>query len=505
MSLTIGDIRQFNCRKALLVNFILSLLFTLCWFTPLRSSTFMGDDLSLIKQYGMKKFGVSPWSDFLYKGAAKFRPVFTVPLGIITRTCEYDFPCYINVNLAFFVINTMILSIAVYFISNRWLVSIFLSSFLFIISRFSYYSVLQLIGFVENLSMTFFLLMLLFLVLYRKDQKLKWLISAVAAYGLLIYTHERFIILAFPLCALVAISFLSKYLSKLYTIGLLLLIILGTSSNLLIKQYYFHIPFLVGTGGTEITNTFSIGAAIVFFLKGSANMIGINAGPNWLSGIHFMEAGITGILISIFSTAACLSTFIVFLVQKPRDPRARLQDYLLIFIFASIIASLVASASVTIRQEYRWLYTPFAAFILLLCYILGQIQVNRTRLILTAILALSFACADGFYRQYQNNVFFFDGMRTTDAVKTQIIDHYPLATLAKSKIIILDYGNKPLREWYLNGDYFFKLYSHLPKVDVEYVNTRDQIQYIPTPDQPWLIYEIRNQKVTEITWQILQR
>ena len=107
--------------------------------------------------------------------------------------------------------------------------------------------------------------------------------GAVALYFTVCFIHERYMVLL-PLFFIVLL-FKKKKDIKLWScpvitflaVQLIRLVTIGTVSP-------------AGTGGTDVADTFSMGSVIKYALSQVAYVFGINAGPEHLNGLSWMDS-----------------------------------------------------------------------------------------------------------------------------------------------------------------------------------------------------------------------
>lgn len=466
--------RQKSLLAGLFVtNLIINTLLALIWFAPLRTHTFMGDDLEIIRQYHAGNFGASFTKDLFLTGNDKFRPITHSSLGVVTRTCQDDFSCFVNANILLFILNASILSFAAYIISNRWWASIFIAPIIFILSRFSYYSVLQVLGWMESLAITFLLAILVFYLCFRESGRVRWLWLMVAVFACVQLTHERFIVVTGPLLLIILLHF--RQLKLRQAVSLAAAILFVPVGYILFKQLALHSPFLVGTGGTSITSTFRLDQALQFFWIGLQNLVGINAGEPYLVGLNFAQAGNAGVQAATVLSGTLVILLVLSILLNYHQWNDNGSNWSMILILLAFIGSLVIAGSITIRLEQRFLFAPFIVLILLACFLLGKIRGLKLRLVMTALLLVAFINVDVFYRQYVNNIFFINGLQVAETARTEIIDRTGAQDLLNENVYIVTRGYQPIRSWYFLDNYFFQLYTGDPSFQVHYVDSVDGI------------------------------
>jgi len=120
-----------------------------------------------------------------------------------------------------------------------------------------------------------------------------------------------------------------------------------------------------GTGGTEISETFSVSGFLASLRSEILYLFGVNTGPEHLNGINFADVNI--IIKCCIATAFIFLVlfvikFIIAAIMYSEKFEIKWTANILLFL-GFIIGSIVAS-SVTIRVEMRWLYAPYLFLLL---------------------------------------------------------------------------------------------------------------------------------------------
>ena len=130
-----------------------------------------------------------------------------------------------------------------------------------------------------------------------------------------------------------------------------------------------------GTGGTEVTDTFSIGQTIGFCFDQVKYILGINAGPEYLNGLTWEDSpSYIRKLVCIGILLICIIAviYIVDLIRR-HSREVLLQAVRTALLFCGFIALCIGCSSVTIRLEMRWIYVSYAAALLYASYMIGSI------------------------------------------------------------------------------------------------------------------------------------
>jgi len=528
------------------ISLVASALLTVIWFSPLNFHVLIGDDLFWIKYYKSGEWSGSFLESALTIGntVGKFRPLSNALTLFSADVCQSDYDCFVSLNYVIFTLNAILMSVCAYKITDKWAPGIFIPAIIFILSRFSYYSVLQVMGIMENLGMTFTLLLLFSLIGYMRTAGVGWIILTILAFLCAALTHERFIVLAVPV--FFALVFkkrtikLSGFVLSFFGLGLAI-------AGYFTLRHYYVIPstFLTGTGGSSVKDTFQLSQVAFFMGQGVLNLVGFNAGPAYLSGKYYLSAGKGGILVGVLlsgSLAALVcaliyerlvlryenlgqdkntqaksgknNTFSVVTFFEKYFPRNIETDKTvhpsnleigLMTILVLTIGVLLLASSITIRQEYRWLYTPFAAFILLVFYLLSRAASPTIKYSLALLIFFSFIGIDLYYRPSILNVFFMDGLRTANSVKSEIIDKHSARELSEKEVFIITGGNDVIKSWYLADDYFFKLYAPDTAMKVYYINDLMEIPASAGKGVLPLLFNIQDAQTTAVSRDVIQK
>jgi hypothetical protein len=293
-----------------------------------------------------------------------------------------------------------------------------------------------------------------------------------------------------------------KFKSLYHRVGIAFVPILILLFNYFLKTMVFHVRFLEGTGGTAIK--FDPHQFIHFMITGCANMLGFNAGPDYLSGLSLFEAGRTGYIIGGIFTVLMATLCIVYIYYRCRSKNKISFDWLRdILLFLALFVPLMASASITIRQEYRWLYAPYVVIIFTVAYLAGRIQGTKwLNWVLIICILISAVTVDTFYRGYLNNVFFMDGLKVADSARENIIVKYGSALTQKQLFLVGAHGD--IKNWYFLDDKFFKFYTGDQQTHMNYVDDIQDIANYPLEKGKFIVFSVNlaNREIIDITQQV---
>lgn len=345
--------------------------------------------------------------DFLLNIAAnKFRPVLNLVLFVLFKLFGNQIWLFDVFNLFLnFLIATTLLYIF-YKLSRNLFVSTCLCC-AYIVSRFAYYSISQVLGIMEALALFLAIILAYLMWRYLNTQKINYYWASISVFTLLIFTHERYISLLFFFLIILMILGINWKNLILFIIATLPVIL-----SLGLKLFVFNIRPLDGTGGTSILDTFNFSQFVGFVLSGIHYIFGVNSGPTYLNGISYdIVPWYLNILICV--GFMCLAVIgILLIIRFTRDNKQNIMIYAKnIVCFLAFLLSTIIAASVTFRLEMRWLYVSFAGFLFLLSYVIGllltDIHIKKyvtTFFLLWMCMVIS---TELLYRNYYPNIYYW--------------------------------------------------------------------------------------------------
>ncbi len=245
----------------------------------------------------------------------------------------------------------------------------FLSGITFVVSRFAYYQVSQLLGLMETMGIAFALAMAycLYQYIHEEAHRDRSFGLALLFYFLNCFTHERYMVLL-PMFFFVLLIRKDRKWYRWAAPAVLFAVVL------LIRRLMIGTLSPAGTGGTNVAETLTKQGVVKNFLAEFAYLIGINAGPEHLNGIPW-EASPFSVKLVILFTNLLLFLFscmvVLDLLQRRRYglPMAGVFEDALLFL--GFLVGCAVSSAVTIRVEMRWVYVVYAFKLLLLASLFG--------------------------------------------------------------------------------------------------------------------------------------
>jgi hypothetical protein len=405
------------------------------WFRVIQFETLMGDDIILQTDFAGHPF----WRTCFFSSIrGKYRPVYYVVQYTLFKLFGARYPLFFWFNVAFHAVLATLLYLFLARVTRRnWLLS-FLIAMMFVTARYAYYDIAQLLGLMEALALLWMLGLLFSAWQFCSTQRPEWLAGLLVSFVLLVFTHERYITAA-PLVLLLLVfaerpGGTGKVLwatALVSPLPLYAVLKLQLDSNL-----------LLGTGSTAIKPVPTEIAG--FWIAGIANLFGINNGPSHLSIWSFPDLPLPNQIAAAAFCAAAVVCIVLFVRTAGR------RGALIAGGWAVLTGSLVLAASVTIRQEFRWLFAPYMASLLFWGYAIESIRSRTAAALLAAAMFASTILNDRFYREARNNLFFMAGEGLADSLYRGTLLRYGYADH--------DFYLEPFAasKWLLQPEFFFR-------------------------------------------------
>ncbi len=328
----------------------------------LRISGLYMDDLYMWSTYGEQSF-----LEYVFPvGSTRFRPVYWfvawIELGIIRYHITWIVP-----------INILIAAATAYFIylfakeisQMPWVA--YGMGVMFLVSRFAYYNIGQLLGLMEAMGIIFSLLIAHFLYQYICYERNARYYVALLFYILICFTHERYIVV-------LPVFFLAILARRTKDLFACVSAILASAGIIVLRTLTTGKVVPAGTGGTYVTDTFSVKNMFGSVLDEILYMFGVNAGPEHLNGMTWAQTPLPikilvymGGVVAIFIVYKFIRSLYVLYSKKIKiDTIIWLTVFFIFFIGGTILSS-----AVTIRVEMRWIYAPYVFMLLLVSLMMG--------------------------------------------------------------------------------------------------------------------------------------
>lgn len=425
------------------------------WFNPLQFRVFAGDDLDTFSVNQMSSAPPIQSSALLYH---KFRPVATSLIFVIAKWTKCDFREVASIGLAIHAANAMLFFSLLYRTIKLPLSLSVGMTLIAIFNRFATYLLMQDEAIMEGIGVTLFLLLLIASLSFLERPMIRRSFLVTLLFALLIYDHERYLVLALPLLLLCAGSF--RFNCKSSTI-LAVGVTLAMLSYLCIKKFWLGVPILVGTGGRPMD--LGILQICSFLWDGALNLAGINRGPAYLALEDFPDSPFWIQCVSVAAAilSCALLTGIVGAITLSPTGKEKKAAFLHLSFYVSTTAVLLLSASITFRQEYRWLYPAFLVFLCLLGYGLCVSTARQAWLhaVLTCLVLLSL-CRELYLAHRLPNFFAFQSYQ----IANNLVATLHLTADGVHRDAVLIRGEIPGKEWiFMNGA--FSRFYRLPSLE----------------------------------------
>jgi hypothetical protein len=427
------------------------------WFDPLQFRVFAGDDLGA--------FGTNPnqmsaassirSSALLYH---KFRPVAASISIVIAKWTKCDFREMASIGLAIHTANAMIFFGLLYRAIKLPLSLSVGVTLIAVFNRFATYLFMQDQAIMEGMGIAVFLLLLITSLSFLERPIVRRSLLLTLLFALLVYIHERYLVLALPLVLLSAGNF---NFNRKASITLAAGTTVAALSYLCIKKFVLGAPILVGTETRPIE--FDISQISSFLWHGALNLVGINSGPAYLSLEDFPGSPVWIQFVSIAAAilSCCLLAGIVGAITLSPSGKEKRAAFLRLGFYLSTTAVLLLAASITFRQEYRWLYPAFLVFLCSLGYGLHVSTVRQAwfRPALTGLVLLSL-CREVYLTRRHSRYYAFESYQIANNLLATL--HNVAGSTHQDAVLIR--GDIPSKEWVFMDGTFSRFY-HLPSLE----------------------------------------
>lgn len=432
------------------------------------------DDLYMWSCYGEQSF----WEfAFPIGTSTRFRPVYWTATYLQMLIIQNHVSWFVPMNI---ILNAGV-AFTIYCFARHLSKNTVLSAFcgvLYLVSHFAYYQIGQALGLLETMALWMALVILWLLYGYMQAgggrRKFYW---ALVVYFLLAFTHERYVGLL-PLFYL-ALGMGDKtdvhHGMSAETEGQKSEKMKGAWVDWLLPLLNFGLIFLIrklaigaaipaGTGGTEVTETFSLAQALMFAVDQVKYLFGVNIGPEYLSGKTWSECA-PYVHKLVYASWVVLLLFVISFLYTGVKQRLFLKKSWVgsNLLFLAFIALCIGCSSVTIRVEMRWVYVSYAAALLYLAYmagiILGDVQKSEVRAGLALLMMLYFAClfpAEQYYRSFYPQIYFWENQDRMNSLAEETVLKYGVEGVLGKQVYILE-NSYEMTDFY--AETFFKVYD----------------------------------------------
>lgn len=441
---------------------VIGILMAFAWFinSGIELKGLYMDDLYLWSCYGEQSF-----MEYVFPiGGTRCRFVYYLAAWLEMALVGSHINWFMPINIA---VNGLV-AVTVYFmakkLSRERLVG-FLCGFMYLLSRMAYYQISQVWGLMETLALwlAIGILYLLFQYLNNKASE-RYLTWASVLYFLVCFVHERYMVLL-PVFILVLMMKKSRnyraWLKPLITfllIQAIRLIAIGGLSP-------------AGTGGTDVADTFSVREVLGYGIRQVSYIFGVNAGPEHLNGQNYKDSPLWVLIFLVLADVALVIFIAIFVLRLIRNKKSRSKHLSNVLLFVVFIGGCIASSSVTIRLELRWVYVSFTAALLFLAYIYGALtedKVNPDRWVkilpvtsLLIVYTVAMIPVETHYRSQYPNLYYWSSQLRYNSLAEETYGKYGDEIFGKTIYII---GNDYNMSQF-TSDTFFKVFDYMRKAE----------------------------------------
>ena len=435
------------------VVFIFFASIGIIWFGCFRNQVIMGDDLGITSFFSQN---INPLKlMFGYFGGNKYRPILSIVQYCQYRVFGSNYQCYFWFNVLVHTFNAYLIYHIVKRVTKNFGFSI-VAAVCFITSIYSYYNITQLFGVMESMCLLFLLLVIIMLISFYSTQKSKYLYYSLAFSFLLIFTHERYIVLFGVYC--VFLIFCDSLKPKKKIIYLLISAI-PFLVNYLFKIIVLGAIFFEGTGGNQIKVDFR---QILIFIKQSVlSILGINTGANYLHGYvydNFLLRDKIFAFILFGLIGITLSAFVYFNIFREKNKSNKFRQFYILLVSLAFAGALIVSYSITVRVEMRWIYSPYIVFVLFFMYALHKIKIKKIIVNIIFVLFCALSLITNYnYRQNTGEIYFNRAFFMANSVYNNTVKRYG-EEISNYKLYFI-YQNE--LQWAVGGNNLYLINQYL--------------------------------------------
>lgn len=448
--------------------FVVNILFN-GWICS-GNRAFYLDDMYLIDAFH-NTTSASEW--ILDTGANKFRVVNQIIIGIVLKLVGKNYEIIDEVLLAIQFINAILVYAFAYVMQHRREITCravmsCACAMLFTASRLAYYNISEVLGMMEGAGLAVAIGMLLLLFCYMESGKRKYYYWAAFLYLLLIYIHERYFVLFFLFPLVLSFQRDMNWQKKCRKIVMPLAVLV---SFWIIRINLFGNRTMDGTGGTSINDTFNFKTAISFCFNQIGYILGFNCGPQYLNGIDYTQVPYQINALLLFNSLFIVTVSVLYIRLLIVNSDFRKENLKKVILFIMFIGSCIVCSSITIRVEMRWIYVSYAAFLILLFYLMYGLldfySLDTKKISMFCIYIVCVLITEQFYRDNYNNIYYWTDKDLSREIYNVTIEKYGSDLENRDIIIIGDYWKN--REWQSdNWQMFFAPYIDSTGINVIY-------------------------------------
>lgn len=425
------------------------------WFDPLQFHVFAGDDVDTFNRNQTLSAPPIRSVALMYH---KFRPVAAAIIFGIAKWTNCDFREVATISLAIHAANAMLFFTLLYRAIKLPLGLSVGVTVIAVFNRFATYLHMQDQAIMEGVGIAVLLLLLIASISFLERPNIRGCVWLTLWFALLVYIHERYLVLAVPLALLSAGTF---KINRRASIALVVGAFVSGLSYMGIKKFLLGAPILVGSQTIPID--FGPAQICFFVWHGALNLVGINSGPAHLSLEDFPDSPgwiqVVSVAAAVLSCSLVAGTIVA--IARSTTGKEKRTAFLQLCFFVLTTALLLLSASITVRQEYRWLYPAFLVF---LCLLGNGLHIARPkqawfRPALTCLVLLSL-CREVYLARRMPRFYSFESYQIANNLVATL--HSVAGSAQRDAVLIR--GNIPSKDWIFMGGIFSRFY-HLPSLE----------------------------------------
>lgn len=437
--------------------------------------------------------------------ATTYRPIYWMLSYAQFYITKGNVEWYLTFNLLLNSLIATFMFYATYKLSKNIVVAGFLN-LLYCTSYFAYYQIGQLMGVLESYALLFGIIIVYNLTQFviKKENYFINLIFAHIFFILVIFTHERYIGLIVPIILAMLIKLFAlniknqnedKNKRTKNSFNIILTIIFPIIAFVLFmatRTFVLGDFVPTGTGRVDVKEGFSIANCMKYAIDQVRYIFGMNMGEDYLSAKNYYgllesekKAVIKAIIPILLSALLYVVSKILYLIKSKKI------NIFVDLIFLSSIAMCIASSSVTIRIEMRWIYISYALCLMYLAYMSGSIieyantifsnkivQYVFKVLIVLVVVAFFFLKkdVDYIYRAYYPNIYFFEDQdRMNNLANLTVFKEGRENFIGKKNVYILE-NKYNMSDFY--AEWFYRPYKYGwdgKGTRIYFINTIDDI------------------------------
>ena len=462
-------------------------------FASFGFRTLAGDDIILLGMSNTKGGSLSTfWPSVFDHTFSKWRPVTQLILSPMLDLFSGSFWKYQLTNEVLLASCALAIAYLCCCLADGNYVIGCVAGLFIITTRFNLFHVLQVFGLMESLAILFMLLMLIVLFKFATTKNFVFLWLANLFFFLEIHTHERFIFLL-PILLTCSFTF-TNGISLGRRVFILLTPIFIVLENFIVKTLFFDMNFFIGGGMTSINSETT--NVPVFGARAVLNILGFNSGPDYLSGRNANLLGTRAIVVALIFAVPIVGILFWAAITWLRNfgIKSFTQKTVLIL---SLLVPLLLSASITFRQEYRWLLSPYVALIVISMSSVGFVCRTAISRGLVALVLLGGALTvDLYYSRHATNTYFFSTQGVADSINDRIFRQYK--NLVDSSTFVIITQESSTFNWAVGSGLYYQQYSDGRQYDIREIKTMSDIHSLQGMRQNVFLFDYQWDQLVQI-------